>query len=383
MNLNSIQKQTIERLSQEKLDGLMLWGADNITYLAQIPFPFVQSLPHRHVVLLASREKAVVFCSVDFADVPAQCGWEGGVVTISESITPEALAEKISSTVKKEFPNVEHWAVDEDHISECLWNALTEKKLSLTGCDKILCELRMVKTDEEICKLTKASGFAERGLVSTLNHTEGTFDAVSYARAETAERMRVHVAEFGGQAVGQVIALQGEDLKLYHGINHDRVTDHGLTRYDLTAAYEGYWSSAGRTIYVGIPDQEAKDAYSDNLKLKNFVVSQLKPGVKCCEIFARTEAKSVEWGIPFMKEAGIGYGVGVTEREAPFLNASDATELKKNMVLAVDLWTFGPAGEWIHSVDTYVITDDGCDRISWYRDYDRLYKMIGITARHG
>ena len=380
---NPIQKQAFERLTQEKLEGLLIFGPDNIAYLTGITFPFVQSLPHRRVVLLASHDKAVIFCSAEFTDIPEECGWDGKVTVISESITPDALAKKISSAVKEDFSEISKWGVDAENISEAHWNALTGQKVNLTAVDEILRGLRMVKTEEEIKKLTWASRLAERGIVSTLNHTEGTFDAVSYARAETAERMRVHVAEFGGQAVGQVIALQGDDLKLYHGINHDRVTNNGFTRYDLTAAYEGYWSSAGRTIYVGKPTCEAKAAYSDNLKLKAFAVSLLKPGIKCSELFAKVEQKSVEWGIPFMKEAGIGYGVGIAEREAPFLNASDHTELQKNMVLAIDLWTFGPAGEWIHSIDTYVITDDGCDRISWYRDYDRLYEMIGITARHG
>ena len=383
MIVNSVCKKLFERLSQEKLDGVMFWGPDNITYLTGFVFPFAQSLPHKQTVLLATEEKAVVFCSADFAEVPPENGWEGKVVVISESITPDALAEKIAAEAKTEFSGVGKWAADSDNISEAHWNALAAKDINLEACDKIFGELRMVKTDDEIKKLTWASRMAERGIVSTLNHTEGTFDAVSYARAETAERMRVHVAEFGGQAVGQVQALQGDDLKLFHYINHDRVTDKGFTRYDLTAASEGYWSSAGRTIFVGKPDQAAKDAYMDNLKLKAFVVSQLKPGAKCSEIFAKTEAKSAEWGIPFMKEAGVGYGVGVSEREAPFLNLADDTELQKNMVIAVDVWTYGPAGEWIHSIDTYAITDDGSDRISWYRDYDRLYEMIGITARHG
>ena len=83
--------------------------------------------------------------------------------------------------------------------------------IAWSSVDEFLKGLRIIKTEPEIIALETASRLSERGTVSALNHLEGTVDAVSYPMAETAERLRVHAAEFGGHSVGHVYATQGQE----------------------------------------------------------------------------------------------------------------------------------------------------------------------------
>jgi Xaa-Pro dipeptidase len=247
----------------------------------------------------------------------------------------------------------------------------------------MLRELRMVKTDAELVLLEEAARQADRTIVSALNHTEGTVDAVSYSLAEATERVRVHVGEFGGSTTGHVAGLQGVDTQHYYVPPRGKLAEGNLVRYDLTNEYRGYWSSAGRTVSIGQPTDTQVQAYRDNLALKAAAIEMLRPGVVCQQVFFAVEKRAKREGIRFLAEAGIGHGVGTSEREAPYLAPHDATPLKPGIVLALDIVTYGPHEELIRSVDTYAIEEDGRRLLSWYRNWDRLYAVVGVTARHG
>jgi Xaa-Pro aminopeptidase len=154
-------------------------------------------------------------------------------------------------------------------------------------------------------------------------------------------------------------------------------------RYDLTTEFEGYWGLGGRTVFIGTAPREVKEAYGRNLTLKAAAVDKLRAGVSCQDLFAHVKQVADDLSIPFLESAGVGHGLGAGEREAPFLNPHDATLLASGMVIALDVYTYGPALERIHSVDTYLIEKDGRRLLSGYRNWDRLYQIVGVTARHG
>ena len=224
---------------------------------------------------------------------------------------------------------------------------------------------------------------SEKGLVSALNHTEGTIDAISYAVWEFTERVRVHVGEFGGCATGHVAAMQGGDASLYFVPPHGVLREGNLLRLEVTNMHAGYWSNAARTVVVGEPTAAQLQAYRDNIQLKAAAVAMLQPGIPCSEVYAAVQKRSDETGIWFWREAGVGHGVGTSEREAPYLDPSDATLLAPGMVVMVGVYTRGPEGELIVSKDTFAIQPDGPRLLSWYRNWDRLYAITGSTARHG
>jgi hypothetical protein len=52
------------------------------------------------------------------------------------------------------------------------------------------------------------------------------------------------------------------------------------------------------------------------------------------------------------------------------------------MVVALDVYTYGPRRELVHSKDVYMVTEQGNRKLSWYRDWDRLYAVTGWRATH-
>jgi hypothetical protein len=52
------------------------------------------------------------------------------------------------------------------------------------------------------------------------------------------------------------------------------------------------------------------------------------------------------------------------------------------MVIALDIYTYGPRQELVHSKDVYAITEEGNRKLSWYKTWDKLYNVYGIRATH-
>jgi Xaa-Pro aminopeptidase len=128
------------------------------------------------------------------------------------------------------------------------------------------------------------------------------------------------------------------------------------------------------------PEQEA--AYSDNLRLKAAALEKLRPGISCSEVYTHVAKVADDQAIRLWKEAGIGHGVGAAHHEAPYLTPACGTALSPGMTLALDIYTYGPERELIHSKDVYLVTEDGCRKLSWYRSWDKLYEVTGWRATH-
>jgi Xaa-Pro dipeptidase len=381
-----LDEKILQAMKDSGLDGLLIFGSDHLTYLTQVVLPFAQSYMDRKVALVFSREGgARIICPPDWVEAVQTQGWQGEVISIHEGISETDWMSAIRDGLKRFNLLAARVGVDDNRASKLMMNELAAQfsQVKWTACGDLLNSLRLVKVESEVRKLEGASRLTERGFVSALNHLEGTIDPTSYSLGETAERLRVHVAEFGGQSSGHNSASQGEDTQFYYTPMQGRVREGGFLRYELTSENEGYWSSGGRTVWIGKAPAEAKKAYQDNLVLKAVAIDLLRPGVLCNDVFTQVENTANKLGIPLVKEAGIGYGLGTSEREAPFLNPYDTTVLVPGIVLALDIFTLGPHQEFIHSVDTYVIEKEGSRLLSWYRLYDRLYEVVGITSRHG
>ena len=148
---------------------------------------------------------------------------------------------KLEVTLKKMGISDGKLGIDYARTDQDSWETLSKYCTSIKpqSGDDLMRELRIIKEQSEIEKLELASRYSELGIVATLNHSEGTIDAVSYGRAEAAERIRVHVGEFGGHAVGNIAALQNSEIRQYYGKSQGRISENGFIRYDVTSAFRG------------------------------------------------------------------------------------------------------------------------------------------------
>jgi Xaa-Pro aminopeptidase len=255
-------------------------------------------------------------------------------------------------------------------------------KVKWEPVDPMLRDLRVIKTRGEIEFIERVCKQADRGIVYALMHLEGAVDSPGYTVSEITERIRVHVNENGASGVGLLNTAFGSEGQIYYTPQKGWVKDGELFRMDVSAHYMGYWTNLGRMGVTGKPTLEQENAYRENLRLKETALEMLRPGVACNEVYAHVARAAEKQAIGFWKEPGIGHGVGVSHHEAPYLNLSCSTELKEGMVIALDIYTYGPRQELVHNKDVYEITGDGSRKLSWYREWEELYHVYGMRATH-
>ena len=396
LSLSALEKKELadriqKALQRSEFSAILVAGPSNFTYLTAgivLPFADQNSTYGTAILITADGEKDAIICPPDLRQIVQDQGWKKKLLTYAPDDGPpiDGIASAAAGILKKLGSGALRIAVDYSHTSHALLEKLKKATPGIKwgDCDPLLRKLRMIKTPAEVRLLETAVRTADRAYVAALNHTESSVhDGLGYLLWEFSERVRVHVGEFGGSGIGNLMTVQ--DSGLFYGLpeKHERFRLGALSRCEWTSHHIGYWANSGRTLVVDEPDAAQKQSYADNMSLKETAVRAVRAGVESRSVFDAVGAAARQRGIRFWQKAGVGHGVGTSEREAPFLGADDDTVLDTGMVVVIAVYTLGPKDELICSKDTYEITEKGSRLLSWYKSYDDLYKLIGSTARHG
>ena len=376
-----------QALLTQDVDALVAVDVDSVTYLSGCVLPFVDSYPDRNMVLIQTKkDKAVIICPFDWAEAIRDQGWEGDLEIYDENASPppEAAVKTFVTALTRLRLTSGKLSLDVSRVPQRFLELL---RTSLPGVDwvfmdTLIRELRMIKTKAEIKLLETAALQSDKGLLGALQHLEGAVEFPGYTLSEFSERVRVHTIEYGGSGIGHLATLQGKDAIQPYVLEHGIFHMNNLVRMEVTTHHLGYWSNASRMAVIGSPSAEQTKAYQDNLSLKSAAIQALRPGIPCEQVFEEVLNSATKANLRFRQEAGVGHGVGIGHREAPYLHPGDITPLQPGMVIALDIQSYGPLGELIRSKDTYEIVEDGSRLLSWHKDWNRLYAVTGFRAAH-
>ncbi len=375
------------------INKILVTGSSNITYLSRgIVFPYIdQALVHPVALYICYQtNRQILSCTVDLSDIPNQLGWQGEILIyeLTEATPEQSLAVALAQHLANDEVTGKTIGYDFEFMSGAQLAAFEASfpAHQPKPADATLRTLRMQKTDAEVRLLEISARMGDRGFISALNHAEGAaLDTLSYPMWEYGERFRVHVAEFGGSGVGNLAIMRGERCRHLYGATGTRelFTSGEFNRMEYSVHSYGYWHTGARTVFEGYPDDSAKNAWANNLRLKQSAIDALVAGNKASDVYKAVVQTSEATGINFWRTGDIGHGVGSSEREAPFLALYDETELAPNMVIVVAVYTFNEKQQLIVNKDTYLITDGQPQLLTWYKKWDRLYALYGTSARHG
>ena len=381
-------KEKIEAaIAETEYSAVLAVGVDNFNYLTRTVLPFAENYPSRKAATLLPKDGIpVVIVPQDWSQAILDQGWSGEVLVYDENQGYEtgAFVKAVEELIIGMGLDKETIGVDTARVSKGLMDSLSGKlpNVKWDPADPMIRDLRIIKTKGEIDFIERACKQADRGIVYALMHLEGTVETPGYTIAEITERIRVHVNENGASGVGLLNSAFGSDGQIYYTPQRGWVKEDEIFRMDVSSHYMGYWTNIGRMGSIGKATQDQENAYKENLKLKTAALEMLKPGVACNEVYAHVVRTAEKQAVGFWKEPGIGHGVGASHHEAPYLNLSCSTELKPGMVIALDIYTFGPRQALIHSKDVYAITETGNRKLSWYKTWDKLYPVYGLRATH-
>jgi Xaa-Pro aminopeptidase len=104
-----------------------------------------------------------------------------------------------------------------------------------------------------------------------------------------------------------------------------------VVMFDFGAVVDGYCSDFGRTVCVGEPEAEVREAYDLVLAAQEAGRAALRPGVPANEVNAACRRPIEEAGYGAAFKHRMGHGIGMDVHEPPFVSDEDETPLEAGM----------------------------------------------------
>jgi Xaa-Pro aminopeptidase len=129
--------------------------------------------------------------------------------------------------------------------------------------------------------------------------------------------------------------------------------------FDFGAVVDGYCSDFGRTVCVGEPEPEVRDAYALVLAAQEAGRAALRPGVPANEVNRACRQPIEEAGHGPDFKHRMGHGIGLDVHERPFVSEEDETPLEVGMTFTDEPSILVAARFGVRIEDVVVCEPDG------------------------
>lgn len=221
---------------------------------------------------------------------------------------------------------------------------------------KLVEELRMVKSDEELAKIRHAASIADRTFEQIIQYVQP-----GMKESDVQLRLKVLMLEMGATAPSfDIIVASGVRSALPHGVASDKVIEQGdLVTLDFGALYQGYVSDLTRTFIMGKPNEKQKEIYDIVLEAQKNAVAALRPGLTGVEADAVARNIITERGYGEFFGHGTGHAIGLEVHEDPRLSQMSPYILKSGNVVTVEPGIYIPEFGGVRIEDDVLITESG------------------------
>jgi Xaa-Pro aminopeptidase len=225
----------------------------------------------------------------------------------------------------------------------------------------MIMELRMIKDEEEVSMIRKASEIAGESLKAALNtvkpgltETEVAGEAVYTARKMGSESVHIYVNSGGP--------------RIHAHPRNKRIGSQDTVMIDVMPSYGGYYSDKADTICLGSVSDEKKRALQAFSNAVNACASKLKPGLNMEELESEAYRIYGEHGVAQYYVQGFSHGVGLRFEEDPITTiivAHRRMRIKEGMVLNLGHAPLSgkPIGV-VKKEETYLIREGGAVKLT-------------------
>jgi Xaa-Pro dipeptidase len=140
---------------------------------------------------------------------------------------------------------------------------------------------------------------------------------------------------------------------------------------DICGGYAGYIADGSRTYSLGPVSQQMRETYDRIVELNNWIEDQLRPGQIPSQIYQKILDQIAKTPFaPHFMGAGenqvkfVAHSVGLELDETPVIAPKFDEPLEAGVVLAVEPKVFYPGLGGVGVENTYVITENRCERLT-------------------
>lgn len=357
------KKRAVEVMDRYDLDLFIATSPVNVYYLSGLPvlhaepnpILFALSNQYPNVAMVGREGDVALFHWALFRSIEEFC-WTGDH---KGTITQKDVRKAVWSKIKK-------WGLVGKRIGvesvapKYILDHLAKKNpdSEIVTADNAILDMRLVKSDEEIARIEKATGVAEKAImVCAEAAAEGMTDNDFLKLAKKT------MIEEGAEGWDHLTLSIGASDPEAPGIG--TVAKKGdIIRFDFGAVYEGYVSDVNRHVVLGPVPEAAAELVEQLILLQEYYEQRVKPGVNIKELNEEALAyysTLKPGGMTFI----VGHSLGLECEEQHLFGTMGVVDrpFEKNMVFEIEAWD--SFGEILVGVeDCYVVTDAGIRKIT-------------------
>ncbi|MFB0921014.1 MAG: Xaa-Pro peptidase family protein [Oscillospiraceae bacterium] len=226
--------------------------------------------------------------------------------------------------------------------------------------------MQLIKTPEEIDLMRRAAEAVDLG-------EQTAFEALCIGMTETE---LAGWAELGMRRAGSMFNWCVTGTEIGAGYNqcrplcftsiptHKRVQRGEIVTVDIHSMYDLYISDLSLNCIIGQPTN-AQTRLADNWKtLAEYMMSRLKPGAVCGELFSDFYGKACEMGVDDYIVPSFSHGLGLDARIPPSINPGSDFVLQENMAIELILQMTEPNIGGMRLEYPMLIRDFGAEPLS-------------------
>ena len=246
--------------------------------------------------------------------------------------------------------------------------------------------LMSIKSDHELALIRESMRWSNLGHALLQKYTRvgaSELEVSQRAGVEATQAMRTalgatHKANTLGFFGDGVLATYRGQVGRQSSLPHVTTTDARFSEGDTlvtgaTAPVWGYYAELERTMFLGEATAEQRAFFQHMLNAQDIAFEALRPGTTAAAVDRAVRAYYEREKLTPYWRHHTGHGLGSRNHEWPFLDTGSDVTLEVGMVFSVEPGFYHPdLGGFRHS-DTVVITEAGCQRLSYYpRDLTSL-----------
>ena len=250
----------------------------------------------------------------------------GELVVVSERDDGPALFEAAARSLGETSTLAigdRSWAETMIHLTA----ALSPQRV-VTG-SSLVNELRRTKSPEELAVMERACGVADATMAAVAPKVRPGVTMLDLVE-EVEHVMRVHGSRVPSFTT-HVFTGFGEGKSSADETRTVPVEEGDVVMFDFGAVVDGYCSDFGRTVCVGEPGSDVRDAYALVLAAQEAGRGALLPGVPASEVNRACRQPIEEAGYGPNFKHRMGHGIGLDVHERPFVSEEDDTPLEPGM----------------------------------------------------
>ena len=239
----------------------------------------------------------------------------------------------------------------------------------IVRADKIMVELRSIKSENEIKCLTEGYRIAELATQQVMKEIKPGMTELQMVGV--AQRV---IYENGGEYEGLPLYVFSE-ASTRHAISrptYRKFQKGDIVQLNLSAKIDGYSASIGYPIVLGKLEGRRREVVMFGLEAHNWAQKHIKAGVPAADIAKIFYQFYVDNGFKDNFVYGPLHGTGLIEVEAPWVETTSDYTLKPNMTFQIDTFiatdTYGV--RWEKGI---AVTENGCHVMS--PEIGKLYEL--------